>query len=351
MIVQCLVWLCIIILPAFTKNSLDDNPKSSFKIINDSLKGSFPYLFVYFVNYLLFVPKFLFVKGRRIWFYLINILLNFGIIGFCIVSILYSSDFQQFEEIIKALPFEEGEKLKGFAFFLSAGFTLVNLILIVIAVGVRYIARWNEQQITIKEEEKQKTQAELTWLRYQLNPHFLFNAMNNISSLTQIDPCRAQEEIARLSDVLRYTLYDAEKPEVTISSEIEFMEQYVGLMKMRCNELSTVNMEFNVPNGDIMIAPLLFISLIENAFKHGINSRKESFVNMDMHLEGRNLVFRCTNSIFEKIGEDRVGSGIGLENVRQRLSLLYPGKHSFNCGISGGEYVAEIIIKDLIINE
>ena len=106
------------------------------------------------------------------------------------------------------------------------------------------------------------------------------------------------------------------------------MDNYIDLMSLRCNELTTVRKRLEVPSRPVEVAPLLFISLVENAFKHGVNARHESFVDVSMHLEGDDLVFVCDNSRFEKQGTDRIGSGIGLENMKRRLELLYPGRYT-----------------------
>ena len=207
--------------------------------------------------------------------------------------------------------------------------------------------RMNDREMQFEEERRKTAEAELTWLKHQLNPHFLFNTLNNISSLTQIDPDKAQESIGQLSDLLRYALYDSEAEKVQLASEIEFMDNYIDLMALRCNELTTVEKHLEAPSKPVEVAPLLFISLVENAFKHGVNARHPSFVKVSMHMDGDDLVFACDNSLFEKQGTDRIGSGIGLENMKRRLELLYPGRYTYEQTATDDTYHVQVTLKSL----
>ena len=179
------------------------------------------------------------------------------------------------------------------------------------------------------ERRQKEVEAELAWLKNQINPHFLFNTLNNISSLAQIDGDETQEAIMQLSDLLRYAMYETNKSKVPISGEVEFMRNYIDLMKLRCNEMTTVNSQFSILNSQLEVAPLLFISLIENAFKHGMNSNAPASIVIRLEQQDDTLVFRCDNTNNPKPTKDRSGSGIGLENTRRRLDLLYPGRYSW----------------------
>ena len=222
-----------------------------------------------------------------------------------------------------------------------------QILMILLAVGLRHVMRTNEREMQFEEERRKTAEAELTWLKHQLNPHFLFNTLNNISSLTQIDPDKAQESIGQLSDLLRYALYDSEAEKVPLASEIDFMDNYIDLMALRCNEQTTVEKHLEVPSRPVEVAPLLFISLVENAFKHGVNARYPSFVKVSMEMEGDDLVFTCDNSLFEKQGTDQIGSGIGLENMKRRLELLYPGRYTYEQDAADDTYHVKVTLKAL----
>ena len=151
--------------------------------------------------------------------------------------------------------------------------------------------------------------------------------MRNISSLAPIDGDEAQEAIMQLSDLLRYAMYETNKDKVPIRGEVEFMNNYIELMKLRCNEMTSVNAQFTVHNSQLEIVPLLFISLIENAFKHGMNSNAPAMIDIRLEQQDDILVFLCNNTNNPKPSKDRSGSGFGLENTRRRMNLLYPGRY------------------------
>ena len=204
---------------------------------------------------------------------------------------------------------------------------LLCLMAIGIALSIRYLMRQSERK-------QKEVEAELAWLKNQINPHFLFNTLNNISSLTQIDADKAQDTVMQLSDLLRYAMYETNKPKVPLEGEVEFMRNYIELMKLRCNEMTTVNFQCSMFNGQLEVAPLIFISLIENAFKHGANSNAPATIDISLTQQDDTLVFNCDNTNNPKPTKDRSGSGIGLENTRRRLDLLYGGRYEWEQSVT-----------------
>ena len=210
------------------------------------------------------------------------------------------------------------------------------------AIGIRYYMKSVEDL----EKERENQQAELQWLKNQLNPHFLFNTMNNISSQIYTNPDEAQENLSRLSEVLRYALYETATDRVPLHGEIDFMKNYIALMALRCSDKTTVTTDFPVQTNDAKILPLLYISLIENAFKHGISNKEESFVRISLKQFQGKLVFEAENSNFPKKQENRSGHGIGIGNLKRRLELAYPDKHSFTYGLNGdGNYCTRLEVE------
>ena len=264
-----------------------------------------PAVAVYLLNFYLCVPL-LWFRHRRWQFVLANIFL-------IIVSNshIVLKDFNTLPESLIA----------GYSSFLIISL-LVNLMAIGIALSIRYVMRQSEKK-------QKEVEAELAWLKNQINPHFLFNTLNNISSLTQIDADKAQDTVMQLSDLLRYAMYETNKQKVPLDGEVEFMRNYIELMKLRCNEMTTVSEEIAVEDGKIEVAPLLFISLIENAFKHGMNSNVPATIDISLTQKDNTLIFTCDNSNNPKPTKDRSGSGIGLENTRRRLDLLYQGRYQW----------------------
>ena len=175
--------------------------------------------------------------------------------------------------------------------------------------------------------------------------------MNNISSLVQIDADKAQESIAQLSELLRYALYESNCSKVKASDEVAFMRNYIDLMSLRCSDKTRVEVRFDDFDDSVQISPLLFISLVENAFKHGASAHLDSFVKMEMGMDGDDVIFSCENSIVPKKTQDYSGSGVGLENLRRRLELLYPGRHSFESFTEGEIYVVVVRIKNVRSDE
>ena len=328
---QMIVWVGIFLVPAIVAGTMTKSLDQAWKVFSSGAVILLPAFVLYALNYYLLVPKLLH-GGRAKWFYIIN--------GAIIVGWLVWDFFGRHpKEFPKEVVDQFGERML-WAMYLGSILlrSFVQCMLVLLAVGIRQIMRANET-----------VEAELTWLKHQLNPHFLFNTLNNISSLTQIDPDKAQESIGQLSDLLRYALYDSEADKVPLASEMEFMSNYVDLMALRCNELTTVQKEFEAPREHVEVAPLLFISLVENAFKHGVNARYPSYVKVKMYYQDGEVWFMCSNSVFknnsaiEKAAKsDHVGSGIGLENMKRRLELLYPGKYTYDQRVDQDTYTVEV---------
>lgn len=209
---------------------------------------------------------------------------------------------------------------------------MIYMAIVGIAVAVKMTTEWYNNEAQRKEIEKNQAEAELANLKNQVNPHFLFNTLNNIYSLIQIDPAQAQEAVHDLSGMLRYVLYESQKDTVPLAKECEFLNEYVKLMGARLT--SGVKLEVSLPSSlsNRQIAPLLFIPLVENAFKHGISDTDESFIRIELKEDGEYVTCLVENSCFPKDDTDRSGSGIGITNLKRRLDLLYPGAYSFEYG-------------------
>ena len=338
-IAQVLIWACAMLLPAAVTWLISGDSNRFAFTFWPSFYMLLPICLVYLVNYFVLVPCFLFRK-KMVWFILANVL---------VLVLLNAPSLIPQGEIPE--PFRAQIPRRDILAFriptlISAVF--FQFVFIFLAIGARSIIRSNDIQFQLQEEKRKTAEAELTWLKHQLNPHFLFNTLNNISSLTQIDPDKAQESIAQLSDTLRYALYDTDTDKVPLAGEVGFMDNYIRLMQLRCNELTEVTTSWKLPDREIKIAPLLFISPIENAFKHGVNARTNSFIHVSLRPEDRNLVFRCENSLFEKSGEDHIGSGIGEENLKRRLELIYPDAYQYEQTAKDGVYSVRIVLKNML---
>ena len=308
-VAQVLLMQLIVLSPGLISYVTSNDAAVVWESLTISAYWLAPAFVEYLLNFYLFVPLLWF--RRRFWqFALVNLL-------FIIVSnthVLYN---------MATLP---NNYQAGYSSLLIISL-LVNLMAIGIALSIRYVMQQNEKK-------QKKVEAELAWLKNQINPHFLFNTLNNISSLAQIDGDETQEAIMQLSDLLRYAMYETNKPKVPLEGEVEFIRNYVELMKLRCNEMTTVSEKLEIQDGKAEVAPLLFISLIENAFKHGMDSNAPATIDIRLKQTDGTLVFTCDNTNNPKPTKDRSGSGIGLENTRRRLNLLYPSRYQWEQAIT-----------------
>ncbi len=351
-LVQVAVWAIIILaLPMATWLSTQDTEaaKTSFKVVFDLLLSPF---LIYFVNFFVFGPLLFFMDEKEAHaFRLFNKLSNrtrYLIFALCnLIAIpLFNSKFFMIWWHRNSIPNMPEMTTNMWIGFFSGMFMffLLNCIVAGIAIGIRHFIRTRQIRQQLKDEQAKHTEAELAWLKNQINPHFLFNTLNNISSLCQIDADGAQDAIAQLSDLLRYAMYETNKNTVPIQGEVEFMRNYIELMKLRCNDKTKVNTTFDIQQ-DVEIAPLLFISLIENAFKHGVSSSRDSMIDIHLEQKGHDIVFTCDNTNYPKDDADRSGSGIGLENTRRRLELMYHDAYEWEQTLNEEIYHVKITIK------
>ena len=335
-VAQVAVWTVVLFaLPLATFLSTQDvtATRTSFYVVWGLFQAP---LVVYFANFYLLGP-YLFFKRRHWLFVLTNLVMILGLnYQFFLVYLNRDS--------IPNMPAMDTNMWVGFfGGFLM--FLVLNCMIAAIAIGIRHFIHTRQIRQQLIEEKAKNTEAELARLKNQINPHFLFNTLNNISSLTQIDPDAAQDAIAQLSDLLRYAMYETRKDVVPLQGEMEFMRNYVELMKLRCSEKTEVNSTFNVQRSTLEIAPLLFISLIENAFKHGVSSNRDSRIDIGLTADEQQLIFTCDNTNYPKTDSDRSGSGIGLENTRRRLDLIYKDRYTWEQTLEDNIYKVKITIK------
>ena len=281
-------------------------------------------MIVFYLNYIYLAPKF-FVAGKHRYDLLINVILVFSL-G---VILNYWKDFTN---DVYPVP---GRHLDALDYFSRTLRDSLNLAIFAagstaLALARRYV---NADQ-KLKESEAARANAELNNLRSQINPHFLLNTLNNIYALTAIDQERAQDAIQQLSKMLRHMLYDNQEAEVAIVDEVQFLENYINLMKIRLSNNVDVTFVPQIGNPDAKIAPLIFISLVENAFKHGISPTEPSFVRITVVAICNEITFSIENSNFPKSNNDRSGHGIGLNQVQRRLDLAYPKHYTWEKGVS-----------------
>jgi sensor histidine kinase YesM len=302
---------------------------------------------IFYISYLFLIPRFFF--KNRVKYYVSVLIL---VVGFFFISdqsnkliFRYVPDQRRTEDTHRP-PKEESHGRPPFRQIHLFNYAFTSVFLVFFSLGLRMIERNETIERRQKELEKEKLNSELAFLKSQISPHFFFNTLNNIYSLIGINTQDAQNAVLKLSKLMRYLLYDSEQGLSQLSSEIDFMNNYIDLMRLRMSEKVKLHVNFPSKYENAAIPPLLFIPFIENAFKHGISYREKSFIDITLEVGKEWITFTCRNSIvkpMEEIGTDQ--SGIGLDNVRKRLNLLFPGRHELTIDRENAAFHAILKIK------
>lgn len=188
--------------------------------------------------------------------------------------------------------------------------------------------------------DQRNLEQQMEYLKYQVNPHFFMNTLNNIHALVDIDPERAKTTIVELSKMMRHILYEGSKKLIPLTREVEFLNLYVQLMRLRYTRKVHINVDVPPQLPELKLPPLMLIIFVENAFKHGISYREESFIDIKLRVEDKRLLFSCCNSKPSQVQRTNEKGGMGLQNVRQRLELLYDDDYTLD--INDGEKTYEV---------
>lgn len=224
----------------------------------------------------------------------------------------------------------------------------IMLLLLGLNVGAKYFFKSTDDRKRMKALERENLTHQLEYLKYQINPHFFMNTLNNIHALVDIDPEQAKHTIEVLSRLMRYMLYEANKPLAPLQKELEFIANYVGLMRIRYAEHVRITVSVPTIVPDVQIPPLLLIIFVENAFKHGISYERESFVEVSVTTDDDGYVdFRCRNS--RKPSKEEIHGGVGLGNVKERLQLIYGNDYQLTIQPTENEFEVQLRLpnKDL----
>lgn len=304
------------------------------------------YTAVFCIDYFWIVPATLFRKDRKFLFFFSNIIL---ILVACSLIPLWFETHGGLPRPrhLADHPFSLGQYLMNYLKVM-----IRDGIMMIFAVALAYALRLSKEHENMRrrqlELDAERQQIELKSLKAQLNPHFLFNSLNNIYALIGISPERAQKALHDLSNMLRFMIYDAASAYVPLEKEIKFISDYVELMKLRLG--SSVRLDCNISTsntGDMAIAPLIFLTLVENAFKHVANTDGKGFISIDIGATEQCVTCRVENSCLPgdtKTKPSMTNSGVGLSNIRRQLGLIYPGRHTLSIQKNGNEFFAEITI-------
>ena len=320
-------WAVVFIMPALIFIS-EGNQRFEEALYRSLI--SLPFLmFLFYISYYWLIDR-LWFKKRYILFILVA------------VTLILCVSYSKYELFSYFALHKSKHKMPPFHAFVYFDF-LSNLLPVVFAMAIRYAQRNFSLEIAQKEAQAHKLQADLTQLRYQLQPHFFFNALNNIYSLIAFDPQKAQQSVHSLSKLMRHFMQNSDQKQISLAEEVDFLQQYISLMQLRLTDKTTVQVDFPKQVPQLTIAPLLFISLVENAFKHGVSATTTTTLSFSLKVEGNTIIFRSENTKIPT-QESLYSSGIGIDNLKKRLTLLYPERHQYTIEEKEGKYIAQLTI-------
>lgn len=278
-------------------------------VVNGSL-----FIVLFYVNIRILIPR-LFIPGKYLW-YLIGSALLIGVF----IPVRIAMREWWFGEpgsiVLQGRPY-------------VSEFLIVTSLLFVYLLSIFYKLAESQLMAVARNREmiRQRDEAELKMLKAQVNPHFLFNTLNNLYSLAYTRSEKTAGAIMSLSEIMRYLIYETGNTLVSAEKEVRFITNYIRLEKLRIEDAGKVSFSVEQPSPGLLIAPLLFISFIENAFKHsGIDNDPEGFIQIFLAFHDQEIIFTCENSISPDAINDKTG-GVGLVNAKSRLELMYPGKY------------------------
>ena len=320
-------WAVVFIMPALI--FISEGNQRFEEALYRSL-ASLPFLMLlFYLCYFWLIDK-LWFKKQYIFFILVA------------VTLILCVSYSKYELFSYFALHKSKHKMPPFHAFVYFDF-LSNLLPVVFAMAIRYAQRNFSLEIAQKEVQAQKLQADLTQLRYQLQPHFFFNALNNIYSLIAFDPQKAQQSVHSLSKLMRHFMQNSDQKQISLAEEVDFLQQYISLMQLRLTDKTTVQVDFPKQVPQLTIAPLLFISLVENAFKHGVSATAATTLSFSLKVEGNTVIFKSENTKIPT-QESLYSSGIGIDNLKKRLTLLYPQRHQYTIEEREGKYIAQLTI-------
>jgi two-component system LytT family sensor kinase len=308
--------------------------RNNSKITNEELIVIFGlYGFIniglFYVNFLYLIPKFLDKKKYK--FYTVALIIAIVVFGLGKygIALIYKSFL---------LVHDNAKHVSFGSYFISAALT--SIFFLFLSTALKFGVDWFLNERVQRDLENQRLSAELAFLKSQINPHFLFNSLNSIYSLAYQKSDTTPEAILKLSEIMRYMLYESNDNKVDLEKELQYLQNYIDLQKIRFGNKAFVDFKITGEVGNQQIVPLLLIAFIENAFKHGVANDPSVPICLRINLDGTHLHFYMENKK-HALNKDNEG-GIGLNNVKRRLELLYPGKYTLTIQDEPNTYTCEL---------
>ena len=365
-IIYATIWVLILGTPLISFLLNDDRPLEGaelWKEVSDTWLIVFPFFLLFLIHNYILIPRLLLKKYYTR--YVVSLVFTIGILFLylpeCIQVLNPHPRFRPQKEFVMQdsaprvffpdpLPASpSGKKMRHPVRPIHPPFLLIHIIVAILLLGfnltIRFFLKSLHDDEMLKELEHQHLESELQYLKYQLNPHFFMNTLNNIHALVDIDAEKAKKTIIELSKLMRYVLYEANNSQISLEREIQFLENYIALMQLRYTEKLRIQTDFPLIVPRVQIPPLLFISLLENAFKHGVSYREDSYIEVRIAQVDEGILFACKNS--KHACTQDTHHGIGIENIKKRLHLLYGTNYTFTITEDEVSYHVLLIIPPL----
>lgn len=347
-------WICFFTLPYLVFfPRLRDFSMSNHQLASIICNNVFLVVF-YYLNTLVLIPRFL--AKEKWFFYVLSIIA-------CLFFFLYIP-----KEIAKLIAEPEGYNPLNREFIRNPNYTgkphyqgmgirgsrrpvadpyntVLFLLIFTVGTCISVIQRWLRTEQTRKETENEKLNTELSFLKSQINPHFFFNTLNNIYSLAVVRSEKTAPAIMKLSAIMRYILTETQRDFVPLSNEVDFINNFIDLQKVRLTEKVILHFSTEGSVDNLLVAPLLFIPFVENAFKYGVSTKESSSINIEIKTKGNAIYFTAVNYIVPTENNLMDNTGIGINNVKRRLELMYPGKHSLITSQKDNYYIVQLEIE------
>jgi len=334
LILHCFFWTLVLMMAAFMVINGNEQATIKRQLIS---YGGFGILNVslFYINYIFLIPEL--IKKRKkyaIYVFVFFLLIVASALVKTTIAVLNPEDMMRYQMEGKKSEYSVNQYVV--AKLLVAGFFLVSSSII------SFIVDWFSSQRVQRNLESERQEMELQFLKSQLNPHFLFNSLNNIYSLAYQKSDKTADAIMKLSEIMRYMIYESNTPTVSLSKEVDYLKNYIELQKIRFKDGAFVEMTLNGEIDDQKIVPLMLISFVENAFKHGVVTDPLEPVKIEIIANQKILHFSVVNKKNNQ-NKDAQG-GVGLTNVERRLQLIYPDRYKLNVVNSATHYTCELMI-------
>jgi len=377
-VIYLFLWLIFLVIPFITNDY--NRPGGFIRICYDWLR-MLPFIIVFLINNFWLLPAFLFKSKRIIYFSSLLLIIGIVSVSFILINpVIYKNDPKILEKRQLQDPHYGREEMNPLGQvpgnnppvtpqILNPGrseniiqgrelpvpdrsmFVIINSVLISLLIAgfntaIAVTNRWFENEQARKEIEQEHMRSELAFLQSQISPHFFMNTLNNIHSLIEGDTTMAQDAVLKLSELMRYLLYESGRGTTTLQKEIDFIKSYVELMELRVDK--SINVDLDLPEKfiNVTLPPLLFISFIENAFKHGVSYREPSTLSFSLSQKPGYIIFNSVNTLskYKVSGVPEHHGGLGLENIRKRLDMLYNDRYDLQIEQTDHEFIVKLTV-------